>query len=94
MSYPETTSAMIDQAIHVLEIPREHQTDKNVDVSVALTWLRKAFAVESDRDRLADILRQIDAECDRFDGITPLYSRWVAIKKLAKEGATHPKATP
>jgi hypothetical protein len=58
-------------------------------------WLPSRFCekIEADRDRLAAILREIDAECDKFEGITPLYSRWVAIKKLAKEGATA-KVTP
>jgi len=38
----ECTRNAVEEALHVLSIPREHQTDKNVDVSVAITWLRRA----------------------------------------------------
>jgi hypothetical protein len=37
----ECTRNAVEEALHVLSIPREHQTDKTVDVSVAITWLRR-----------------------------------------------------
>jgi hypothetical protein len=32
-----------EEALHVLEMPRENPTNKAVDVSVAVTWLRRAI---------------------------------------------------
>jgi hypothetical protein len=44
---------------------------------------------EADRDRLLGILRKIDAECQKFEGGTPLPTRWTRIKQLAREGASY-----
>jgi hypothetical protein len=34
----------VEQAIHVLEMPREKPTDKATDIGVALTWLQNGMA--------------------------------------------------
>jgi hypothetical protein len=36
----ECTRKAVQEALHVLEIPRERPSDKLVDVSVAITWLK------------------------------------------------------
>lgn len=40
-------------------------------------------ASEAARERAEKALRDIDAECRRFDGIPPMQSRWKRIKDLA-----------
>lgn len=47
----------------------------------------RALSPIGEAERLQDIINRIHKECERFDGIAPLYSRWETIKRLAREGA-------
>lgn len=47
----------------------------------------RALSPIGECERLQDIINRIHLECEKHGGITPLYTRWDTIKRLAREGA-------